>query len=166
MTAGTPWPHLERSRALHEEVQRLIRRTRDGSAPSAREFDDLACAIARHQAEAIPALARLWARRGARPHDATRADDLPAVPTAAWKRLRIAAHPAALDEARFLTSGTTVGDRGEHCLRTTATYDLAAWTHGARHLRLGEDDAWRGATPDRARSLINASRRNASPARR
>ncbi len=43
-------------------------------------------------------------------------------------------HPPDCDVALFRTSGTTHGARGEHPLRSTATYELAALAWGARFL--------------------------------
>lgn len=136
-----PWAHLARSKALHHRARSFLRRSGAGAAPPDPAFDELACALARHQADASPAIARLWARRGIAAADAVTADQIPAVPTAAYKRLRVAVHPRALDRARFLTSGTTVGDRGEHAFRTTETYDLSALLHGTQRLHLGGDGA-------------------------
>jgi hypothetical protein len=54
------------------------------------------------------------------------AAEIPAIPTDAFKLRRIACHDAGADTIVFRTSGTTVGARGEHAMRTTATYEAAA----------------------------------------
>ena len=95
--------------SLHARVQAFM----DGSGES---FDALACDIARRQA---PHLGGLY-----RDVHFARADDIPAVPTDAFRLRRIAGdHP---DERVFRTSGTTSGARGEHPMRTTATYAKGA----------------------------------------
>ncbi|MEJ7733112.1 MAG: hypothetical protein WKG00_28440 [Polyangiaceae bacterium] len=61
---------------------------------------------------------------------------LPGLPTDVFRLARVAAHPEADDEVVFWTSGTTAGAgaRGEHPLRTTATYQRAALGWAARLL--------------------------------
>lgn len=118
---------LQQSNALHEKVQALIR---TGSCTDA-EFDELAFAIATFQASHIPAFARLVSARGAR---LDRAVDIPPVPVEAFRYARIAVHPEESDQVRFLTSGTTSGARGMHCMRRTDTYRMAALTWGSRAL--------------------------------
>ncbi|HMA94187.1 MAG TPA: acyl-protein synthetase, partial [Polyangiaceae bacterium] len=63
-----------------------------------------------------------------------RAMDIPAVPVEAFRHTRIAVHPEAHDQVRFLTSGTTSGARGMHCMRRTDTYRMAALAWGSRAL--------------------------------
>ncbi|HSN97734.1 MAG TPA: hypothetical protein VLS89_05525, partial [Candidatus Nanopelagicales bacterium] len=74
--------------------------------------------------------------RGARAEAITAAAEIPAVPTDAFRFARVAAHPPEADVAVFRTSGTSLGpgSRGEHPLRTTATYERAALAWGARML--------------------------------
>lgn len=118
------------SDALHARVQALISRE---------EADDaLVLDVARHQAAHCAPIARLYRARGLDPARLTRVAEIPAVPTDAFKRVRIATHPPALDRVTFLTSGTTLGARGAHPLRRTDTYELAARLHGATMLRLDE----------------------------
>lgn len=104
---------------LHERVRRFIRGAED-------DFDAIACAIARHQAAHITPVAQLWRSLGV--DDPRRADDIPAVPTDAFRLRRIAIHPESEDARCFLTSGTTDVARGRHAMRTTETYALAALT--------------------------------------
>jgi hypothetical protein len=111
----------QRSEALHGRVQAFVRGRRES-------FDALACDIARYQAEAGNGLDRLLAARRLAPDDLERSADIPAIPTDAFKLRRIACHAEADDVATFRTSGTTVGSRGQHRMRTTATYELAAIT--------------------------------------
>jgi hypothetical protein len=91
-------------------------------------FDPLALALARFQARHIPALARLARARGVDLGAARAAAAIPAVPCDVFRLSRIAVHPASCDVATFRTSGTSAGvaARGEHPLRTTETYEMAA----------------------------------------
>jgi hypothetical protein len=66
-------------------------------------------------------------------------EQIPAVPTEAFRVTRVAVHPAERDEVRFLTSGTT-GPPGVHSLRTTRTYRELALRSGQTALT----SAWRG----------------------
>jgi hypothetical protein len=132
------------SDALHERVRRFIRASMNGACDQgardqgARDesegFDDLALAIARFQAAHVVPFARLLRARGVDLSAARSVDVVPAVPTDVFKLARVAAHPPEDDVAVFRTSGTTVGARGEHALRTTKTYELAALAWGRRFL--------------------------------
>jgi hypothetical protein len=93
-------------------------------------FDALACDIARHQAEHVPGFARLCAARGVDVAAIARADQIPAVPTDAFKLARVAAFPEESTRVVFRTSGTTIGARGSHAMRDVSTYDQAALAFG------------------------------------
>jgi hypothetical protein len=99
-------------------------------------FDGLAMSIARFQATRVPAIGRLVAARGVDLYAARHAGEIPAVPSDVFRLTRVAAHPASEDARCFRTSGTSQGAeaRGEHPLRTTATYELAALLWGRRML--------------------------------
>lgn len=116
------------SDALHARVQAFLRAAIVDPARTPEPFDALAVALARHQAAHIPAVARLARARGVDLESATRAAEVPAVPCDVFRLTRVAAHPIADDVALFRTSGTSQGReaRGEHALRTTATYELGA----------------------------------------
>ena len=120
------------SDALHARVRAFIGASSRGAA--AAPFDVLALDLARFQAAHVPAFARLVRARGADLATARSASSIPAVPTDVFRLARVAAHPPEEDVALFRTSGTTQGARGEHPLRSTATYALAALTWGARFL--------------------------------
>ena len=101
------------------------------SAPES--FDALACDLARFQAEHVEGYARLCRARGVEPASLTRAEDIPAVPTDAFKVTRVATfEPSDVSALTFRTSGTTIGTRGEHVMRDAKTYDAAAIAFG-RH---------------------------------
>ena len=114
---------------LHQRVRDFIAASASGE-PTGESFDDLGLAIARHQAEHVPAVRRLVASRKCDPGKAASVRELPAVPTDAFRLTRVAAHAPSEDVALFRTSGTTSGARGEHALSTTATYEKAALTWG------------------------------------
>lgn len=104
---------LEQSRALHERVRAFADRRGDD------DFEHLALAIARYQARHAPGFARLVraSKSGLRG-----LEEIPPVPTAAFREARVAVHPSDLDAAVFLSSGTTDVARSAHPFRTLDTY--------------------------------------------
>lgn len=100
----------------------------------AHEFDALACDLARYQAEHAPGYARLCRARGRDPSALARAEDIPAVPTDAFKLTRVATFDEANTAVTFRTSGTTIGARGAHAMRDPSTYEAAAIAFGRRWL--------------------------------
>jgi acyl-CoA synthetase (AMP-forming)/AMP-acid ligase II len=124
------------SDALHARVQAFLRAAIVDPERTPETFDALAVDLARYQAAQIPAAARLARARGIDLASATRAAEVPAVPCDVFRLTRVAAHPAEDDVAVFRTSGTSQGReaRGEHALRTTATYELGALLWGERLL--------------------------------
>jgi hypothetical protein len=121
---------LTESNALHARVQAFA--SQNGSTES---FDALALDIARYQARNNPGFARLIASRGA---SLAATDEIPAVPTDAFRLARVATYPKELDVVRFVTSGTTGSERGTHPLRTTATYEALSVELGRRALLRSE----------------------------
>jgi hypothetical protein len=117
-----PFPESD---ALHERARAFIAAFELG-APMPEPFDALARDIAAFQAKHIPGYAKLRAARK---------EDVPCVPTDVFKMARIATFPKADAVATFRTSGTTIGDRGVHEMRTTATYDAGAIAFGRSALR-------------------------------
>jgi hypothetical protein len=117
------------ARALHERVCAFIAESERGSAPS-ETFEALALAVLARQAERVPAYGRLLAQKRLHPRDVDTPRVLPAVPTDAFRLVRVAAHPPSDDVALFRTSGTTGGPRGEHALSTTKTYEASAMAWG------------------------------------
>jgi hypothetical protein len=103
---------------MSDELHRRVRRFMAGDR--AESFDALACAIARFQAGAVEPIGRLWRARGI--DDVAAADDIPALPCDAFRLRRVAAHAPEEDVRVFATSGTTLGTRGLHPLRTLETY--------------------------------------------
>jgi hypothetical protein len=130
----------EQSDALHARVRALIDASLaawDGAtpSPSGEPFASLLLDIARFQAAHVAPVARLWRARGAA-LDLGALPALPGLPTDVFRLARVAAQPEADDELVFWTSGTTAGfgARGQHPLRTTATYRRAALGWAARLL--------------------------------
>ena len=144
------------SDALHARVQAFLRAAIVDPARTPESFDAIAVDLARHQATHIPAAARLARARGIDLASATRAAEVPAVPCDVFRLTRVAAHPIADDVALFRTSGTSQGReaRGEHALRTTATYELGARLWAERLL-------WPDTT--RLRAIVLASPRAEQP---
>lgn len=122
------------SDALHQRVRRFIEESL-AENPSER-FDDLARDIARFQFAHVPAFARYVKARNVDLDRVAHAHAIPALPCDVFRLSRIAAHAPAEDLRVFRTSGTSQGTeaRGEHPMRTTATYELAALRWGARML--------------------------------
>jgi hypothetical protein len=123
------------SDALHARSQSFIRSALAGLRAS-ESLDQLALDIARYQAANVPAIERLARARGVDLEHAQSSLAIPAVPTDVFRLTRVAAHPPAEDRVVFRTSGTSQGAaaRGEHALRTTATYELGALGFGQQML--------------------------------
>jgi hypothetical protein len=136
------------SEALHARVRAFIEASLRGG--EAEPFDALALSIARFQEARVPAAKRLAAARGALLSEATDASAIPAIPCDVFRLSRVAAHAPEEDARVFRTSGTSqgAGARGEHALRTTATYELGALAWGRRML-------W--PDRDRLRSIVLAA---------
>jgi hypothetical protein len=115
----------DKSNRLHERVQRFA--AGDGSDT----FTALALAIAQFQAEASAGFRRLVRARGARLETL---DDIPPVPSEAFRLARVATYPSELDAVRFFTSGTTTAERGTHAMRRTDTYERLSIAFGRRAL--------------------------------
>lgn len=114
---------------MHARARTFIEENAAGG-PASETFEAIALAIARYQALHVPAYARLLAAADTHPSKVTTVRALPAVPTDAFRFVRIAAHPTSEDAAVFRTSGTTGGARGEHPLWTTKTYEDSAVAWG------------------------------------
>jgi hypothetical protein len=133
----TPLFSAAASDALHARAVAFVEAFERGVAMP-EPFDALACDLARHQAAS--GYGRLASAMGMELSALTDASAIPAIPTDAFKAMRVAAHPPAFDAAVFRTSGTTVGARGTHAFRHTITYDRGALAFGRRALapHLGE----------------------------
>jgi len=116
---------------LHARARALVSAF-EADAPPPEPFDAFACDLARHQAAHIEGFARLCRARGVDPATLARAEDIPPVPTDAFKLTRVATFDPAETAITFRTSGTTVGARGEHVMRDVGTYEAASLAFG-RH---------------------------------
>lgn len=94
------------------------------------DFDAFAVDLARYQARHAPGYARLCRARGIDPGSLERAEDIPAVPTDAFKLTRVATFEGAHATVTFRTSGTSTGARGAHAMRDASTYEAAAVAFG------------------------------------
>jgi Acyl-protein synthetase, LuxE len=118
---------IETSNRLHERVQRFA------AGVGGEDFTVLALDIARFQAEASEGFRRLVKARGA---SLQTLDDVPPVPSDAFRLARVATYDAELDAVRFFTSGTTGAERGTHSMRRTDTYERLSLAY-ARQALLG-----------------------------
>ncbi len=108
------------SDALHARAREFVSAF-ERAAPTPESFDALARDLADFQARNNAGYARLRAARG---------EDVPAVPTDAFKVARVSAFEEKDTPVVFRTSGTTIGARGSHWFRTTATYDAGSVAFG------------------------------------
>ncbi len=120
---------VDEADALHARARAFVKAF-EQSAAEPESFDALALDLARFQASRSLGYARLCASRDVDLRHATRVSQAPAVPTDAFKVTRVATFPASDERVVFRTSGTTVGARGSHAMRTTTTYDAGALAFG------------------------------------
>lgn len=117
-------------------LEALTQRFRDPSVPLAEEeFRVLALQVFALQYRGSEAYRRFCLRRGRTPDTVERWEDVPAVPTAAFKHLDLFSGPGA-PEAVFVTSGTTRGSerRGRHPVPSLDLYRRAAVPWFGRNL--------------------------------
>ena len=97
----------------------------DPCGAPALDFEAWALRVFAHQYERNAPYRAFCDRRGVIPRTLARWEDVPAVPTAAFRRVDLACGPA---EATFRTSGTTGGPeaRGRHLVPTLALYHAGA----------------------------------------
>lgn len=119
-------------------AQTLIEIFRRGPAdPLAdHDFNSLALRVFRHQFERNEPYRRFCERRGLVPESVERWEDVPAVPTAAFKEAALVCGPADAAQAVFRTSGTTQGRerRGVHYVLDLALYRESALSNFRAHL--------------------------------
>ncbi|MBK6461221.1 MAG: acyl-protein synthetase [Myxococcales bacterium] len=124
------------SERLHTRAQAFVRAfTERRTSPE--PYDALAVDLARFQASRVPGLARLGRARGVDLARVTRADELPAVPTDAFRHMHLASFSPQAATITFRTSGTSSGARGAHAMRHTRTYDAGAVAFGRHALFAG-----------------------------
>lgn len=117
----TPW--TGKAAALARRIEIFVQGSLAGFPTE--DFEDLALAIHRLQRSQDPVMEALTER------DPTTWRELPAVPVDLFRRLVVGTAPPEEASVSFRTSGTTIGLRGVHHLRSTALYDLGAvgWYH-------------------------------------
>ncbi len=128
--AGTP----ERAELAARILALIAARGTERDIATAR--DALLLDILRWQARHVPPFAAwLHARRfDPSSHASERVEAWPGLPTEVFRHARVAAHPEALDVARFQTSGTTSGRRGVHPFRDLSLYEASAHACAERFL--------------------------------
>jgi hypothetical protein len=113
--------------ALARDLEALFARGVERALPED-EFNGWALRVFRWQVEHDPTYARYCAGRGATAENVTRWEEIPPVPTSAFKRVRLfSGGPGREPDAVFRTSGTTGGAdrRGEHPIASLALYRAA-----------------------------------------
>jgi hypothetical protein len=123
---------LDTSNELHERVQRFA------AGDTSDTFGGLALDIARFQADASDGFRRLVLARGA---SLNALDDIPPVPSDAFRLARVATFEPGFDSVRFFTSGTTGAERGTHAMRRTDTYERLSLSYGRQALLAPEGSA-------------------------
>ncbi len=98
--------------------------------PTSQDFNNLALEVFAYQFQYNLPYQRFCLTRGQTPEKVTRWQDIPAVPTVAFKELDLTCGPP---EKIFLTSGTTRGQdkRGRHLVPDLQLYHASALTHFA-----------------------------------
>jgi hypothetical protein len=107
----------------HDKIPPVIvdRVTRFLTSPASASFEELALAAFAWQLERVEPYRRLCERRGVSPRTVTDWRQVPAVPTAAFKTMTLAAEPA---QVVFRSSGTTGGAGGERSVHHQPFPDL------------------------------------------
>src|SRR5919198_805218 len=120
-----PEPHRVGSamaRSLEAELAAAIEAAGPRAPPP--DFAAWALSVFAHQFERNAPYRAFCARRGVTPATVARWEDVPAVPSAAFRRVDLACGPP---EAVFRTSGTTgAGARGRHLVPHLALYRASA----------------------------------------
>jgi hypothetical protein len=120
---------------LASELVELFRRGVDQRLDDT-AFNDLALRAFAYQYERNQPFAAYARMRGRTPGEVTDWREIPAVPTAAFKEVRLVSGDAERAEAVFRTSGTTRGEerRGEHYLLDLSLYHDSLLPNFAAHL--------------------------------
>lgn len=120
--AGGPGGAGDLRQRLIERMRRGLDQTLDDSA-----FDELARAVFAWQFERNRIYRAFCERRGVSPDNVADWLEIPAVPTVAFKEVRLVANSGGEPDATFRTSGTTRGAerRGEHVVPDLTLYDAS-----------------------------------------
>jgi hypothetical protein len=119
--------------------ERLLGRIRAGVEGEAADFDELARDVFAHQFACNEPYRLFCERRGATPGSIASWEEIPAVPTDAFKAAALVCGNPERAAAVFRTSGTTAGTerRGTHYLPELALYDAALRAGFLAHLLPG-----------------------------
>lgn len=119
---------------LRRELLQLFSRGIDEPLPDD-SFNDLALRVFRFQGESNPGYAGFLKRRGLDPASVAHWEDLPFLPTGAFKTIPLIAGSVSAERV-FRTSGTTRGAerRGEHHVRDLALYRASLQPNFKAHL--------------------------------
>lgn len=114
-------------RRARDEIERelLAWMTEPAPAPDSERFERLALALFRFQFAACPPYARLCRSLERTPDEVARVEEIPPVPTGAFKEFTLRCFPEAHTTKIFRTSGTSVDRRGELHLDTLALYEAS-----------------------------------------
>ena len=114
-------------RAARDEIGReLLEWMAESSPPlDLARFERLALSLFRFQFEACPPYARLCQSLDRTPDAVERVEDIPPVPTGAFKEFPLRCFPEAETVKIFRTSGTSVDRRGELHLDSLALYEAS-----------------------------------------
>jgi len=125
---------------LKLELSGVFRRGVEKPLPDA-IFNDLALRVFRFQCRCSPAYGGFVRRRGLAPEEVMRWEEIPFLPTRAFKSAALVSGDPAGVERIFRTSGTTLGgdSRGEHHVMDLALYRESLLPNFKTHL-LPEDD--------------------------
>ncbi len=117
----------DESRRLDETLLRYIERWRStGEAMTDGEFNDLALTIFAYQLQYNTPYAQYCASLDVtRENFPSQWEEIPSLPSAAFKETRLATFDPLTAAAVFETSGTTRGEGGRHYMETTAIYDAS-----------------------------------------
>lgn len=109
------------------------------------QFNAMALEVFAYQCDGNPVYASYSERHGVTPDTVERWEQIPAVPTRAFKTLRFNAHPEQALEREFKTSGTTQGRavRGTHPVADLDLYRASLLPNFAAHLLPGWDPSVR-----------------------
>lgn len=118
-----PGAGVDPRRAVEAEL--LAWMAEDRFTPDRDRFERLALALFRVQFEHCEPYRRFCLARGRSPENVAASQEIPAVPTGAFKEVALRGFPAEATVRTFRTSGTTRGRPGELHLDTTALYDAS-----------------------------------------
>ena len=125
------WSTVTHPSPLQDRILALIQRLAQGARDDAAR-DALLLELAQHQYLHVAPYQRfarqrlLSARRGREPSAPSSLDEVPALPTDAFRYARISSRLETEDLRTFRSSGTTQAERSEHVLQDLTLYDAAA----------------------------------------